>query len=147
MISLQPVTPADAGALLGLARAFHAGDGHALDAFGERGVALAAKGDPLLRAWFILHGAERIGYAVLTLGFSILHGGHDGFIDDLYLMPAARGRGVGQIVMAMLEDEARRLGLQALHLEVETSNSRAEALYASRDYEASPRKLMSKRLT
>jgi len=145
-ISLQPVMPVDAPALLDLARAFHAEDGHALDETGERGVARAAAGDPLLRAWFILEGPERIGYAVLTLGFSILHGGRDGFIDDLYLVAAARGKGIGQTVMAMLEDEARHLGMQALHLEVETANARAEALYVARGYEASPRRLMSKRL-
>lgn len=145
-LSLQAVGPEDAEALLALARAFHAEDGHALDARGERGVAQAAAGDPLARAWFVLNGTERIGYAVLTLGFSILHGGRDGFIDDLYLVPAARGKGIGQAVMAMLEEEARRLGMQALHLEVETANARAEALYAARGYEASPRRLMSKRL-
>lgn len=145
-ISLQPVSPADAQALLDLARDFHAGDGHALDARGERGVRQAAAGDPLARAWFIAEGGRRIGYAVLTLGFSIMHGGRDGFIDDLYLVPEARGRGIGRTVMAMLEEEARRLGLQALHLEVETCNARAAALYATRGFEASRRRLMSKRL-
>lgn len=145
-ISLQPVTAADLPALLGFARDFHAEDGHALDARGEPGVRAAAAGDPLARAWFVCDGGQRIGYAVLTLGFSILHGGRDGFIDDLYLVPAARGRGIGPRVMAMLEDEARRLGLQALHLEVETGNVRAAALYAARGYEESPRRLMSLRL-
>lgn len=145
-LALAPVTPADGAALLDFARAFHEGDGHPLGDTGERGVARAAAGDPLVRAWFVTEHGGRVGYAVLTLGFSILHGGRDGFIDDLYLVPEARGRGIGGAVMAMLEDEARRLGIQALHLEVETSNARAEALYASRGYEASPRRLMSKRL-
>lgn len=144
--ALQPVTPADSAALLGFARAFHAEDGHALDEAGERGVAQAAAGDPLVRAWFIVEDGTRIGYVVLTLGFSILHGGRDGFIDDLYLVPAARGRGIGPRVIAMLEDEARRLSMQVLHLEVETDNARAATLYESRGYEASPRRLMSKRL-
>src|SRR5690606_23912017 len=87
--ALQPVMPADSAALRGFARAFHAEDGHALDEAGERGVAQAAAGDPAVRAWFIVEDGTRIGYAVLTLGFSILHGGRDGFIDDLYLVPAA----------------------------------------------------------
>ncbi len=145
-ISLQPVTAAQSEALLALARAFHAEDGHALDETGERGARAAAAGDPAIRAWFILQDGACIGYAALTLGFSILHGGRDGFIDDLYLVPAARGKGIGGQVMAMLEDAARRLGLQALHLEVETANARAAALYEARGYAASPRRLMSKRL-
>jgi ribosomal protein S18 acetylase RimI-like enzyme len=145
-LSLQPVAAADAPVLLAMARAFHAEDGHALDALGDSGVTAAAAGDPFLRIWFVMRGAERIGYAALTLGFSIQHGGRDAFIDDLYLVPAARGRGIGQVVMAMIEHEARLLGVQVLHLEVEIANSRAAALYAARGFEASPRRLMSKRL-
>lgn len=145
-LSLQPVTAADTDLLLAMARAFHAEDGHPLDDHGEEGVRLAAAGDPLARTWFVMLGGSRIGYAALTLGFTLQFGGRDGFVDDLYLVPEARDRGHGRTVMVMLEEEARRLGIKMLHLEVETANARAAALYESRGYVASPRRLMSKRL-
>lgn len=53
---------------------------------------------------------------------------------------------LGQQAMTLLEDEARRLGLQTLHLEVETDNPKAAGLYEARGYVSSPRRLMSKRL-
>lgn len=145
-LKLQPVTEADASALLAFARAFHAEDGHALDAAGERGVRQAALGDPLVRAWFLVLDGKRVGYAALTLGFSIMHGGRDAFIDDIYVEPTMRGNGIGTRAMALLEAEAQALGVQTLHLEVETENRRATALYEARGYEASPRRLMSKKL-
>ena len=56
----------------------------------------AARGHPLARAWLIREGGRVVGYAVLGLGFGIEYGGADAFVDDLYLVPEARGRGLGQ---------------------------------------------------
>jgi ribosomal protein S18 acetylase RimI-like enzyme len=145
-VSLQPVTPQDEEALLALARAFHSEDGHALDAAGERAVRAVCAGDGMALAWFLCADGVRVGYAVLTFGFSIEHGGRDGFIDDLYVLPAARGRGIGTAAMDMLERTAADHGVRGLHLEVERDNAKAEALYRRRGYRVTDRKLMSKRL-
>jgi hypothetical protein len=83
-----------------MARAFHFEDGHPLTPDGEAAVEQIARGAPLVRAWIILEAAQMIGYVVLTLGYSIEHGGRDGFIDDLYLIPEARGGGRGKKVLA-----------------------------------------------
>ena len=64
----------------------------------ERGAAaigMIARGHPLGRAWLIEEAGQTIGYAVLGLGFGIEYGGADAFVDDLYLVPTARGRGLG----------------------------------------------------
>lgn len=144
-LTLQPVTPDDVEPLLAMARAFHAEDGHALSDAGAQAVHAVCAGDPMAVAWFLCADGARVGYAVLTFGFSIEHGGRDGFIDDLYLLPQARGRGLGTAAMAMLEQVAA--ALQALHLEVARDNPRAEALYRQRGYGITDRKLMSKNLS
>jgi len=144
---LQPVTQDDVEALLAMARAFHAEDGHALSEAGTRAVHAVCAGDPMAAAWFLCADGARVGYAVLTFGFSIEHGGRDGFIDDLYLLPPARGRGLGIAALALLEQIAAEHGVQALHLEVARDNARAEALYRSRGYGVTDRKLMSRRLS
>jgi GNAT superfamily N-acetyltransferase len=95
-LKFDVVTEAHVGPLLAMARAFHFEDGHPLTPDGEAAVEQIARGAPLVRAWIILEAAQMIGYVVLTLGYSIEHGGRDGFIDDLYLIPEARGGGRGK---------------------------------------------------
>jgi GNAT superfamily N-acetyltransferase len=115
------VRPADAGdldTLLALAEAFHAEDGHALDEGGRGALAAIAAGEPLARAWLFELEGRAVGYGVLTLGFSIEYGGRDGFIDDLYLAPEARGRGLGGQALEFLLAQARALAIKALHPEV-----------------------------
>jgi ribosomal protein S18 acetylase RimI-like enzyme len=145
-LTLEPVRPADEAALLAMARDFHAEDGHDLTAAGARAVRALCVGDPMALAWFLCLGGARVGYAVLSFGFSVEHGGRDGFIDDLYLVPSARGRGLGKAAMDAVERVAAACGVQALHLEVARDNRRAEALYRARGYRVTDRQLMSKRL-
>jgi GNAT superfamily N-acetyltransferase len=145
-LEIRLVGPGDLEILTRLAEDFHAEDGHVLDAGGRRALAAIAAGEPLARAWLFELEGRAVGYGVLTVGFSVEYGGRDGFIDDLYLAPEARGRGLGGQAMAFLEAEARALGINALHLEVGAENARALALYGRSGYADNGRRLMSKRL-
>ncbi|HJQ59658.1 MAG TPA: GNAT family N-acetyltransferase [Vineibacter sp.] len=129
-LTLEPVLPADQAALLAMARAFHAEDGHALTPAGERAVTALCAGDPMALAWFLSVGGGRVGYAVLSFGFSIEHG----------------GRELGTAALDALERQAAGHGVQSLHLEVEADNVRAETLYRRHHYRVTGRRLMSKRL-
>lgn len=143
---LEPVGPEEAETLLALARAFHAEDGHPLTARGEAAALMIARGHPLGRAWLIVEAGETVGYAVLCLGFGIEYGGPDAFVDDLYLVPHARGRGLGRAVLERLEGEARALGLHALFLVVDPENRRARRLYEGRGFAGTHWLLMAKPL-
>jgi ribosomal protein S18 acetylase RimI-like enzyme len=142
----EPARAGDAGLLIELAQAFHREDGHPLSAEGEAALRQIAAGEPMAGCWIIRRANEAIGYLVLTLGFSIEHGGRDGFIDDLYLIPAARGGGVGSAVLDFALEQARKLGVRTLHLEVDVANDRATSLYRSRGFAETGRRLMSLRL-
>src|SRR5690242_18954886 len=39
--------------------------------------------------------SELFGYMILTFGYSLEFGGRDALIDELYVIPAARGSGIG----------------------------------------------------
>lgn len=81
---------------------------------------------------------EAIGYTALTFGFSLEFDGRDGIIDDLYIAPDYRDRGVGSQVVDLILDAARKEGLNAVHLEVEKENMRAKKVYfraGFKDYE------------
>jgi GNAT superfamily N-acetyltransferase len=53
-----------------------------------------------------------------------------GYIDELYVDEAMRGRGVGQALIAACEGEARRQGLRQILLGVIDGNTRAREIYA-----------------
>jgi ribosomal protein S18 acetylase RimI-like enzyme len=85
---------------------------------------------------------------VLTLGWSLELGGRDAFIDELYVKPARRGRGLGTLALATAEAAARRRGVRALHLEVDVTNETARRLYQRVGFRLRERyQLMLKRLT
>jgi ribosomal protein S18 acetylase RimI-like enzyme len=145
-VDFDPAGETDANILVRLARAFRAEDGQALDAAGEVAVIQIARGELFARAWIARLDGQAVGYVVVTLGYSIEYGGRDGFIDDLYLVPAARGQGIGRELLRFALARADELGIRTLHLEVETSNESALRLYRSAGFEETGRRLMRRRL-
>jgi GNAT superfamily N-acetyltransferase len=87
-----------------------------------------------------------VGYTVLTLGYSLEHGGRDAFIDELYLREAQRGKGIGTAALAHAAELCRQLGVNALHLEVDHVNPRARALYERNGFAAHERALMTRKI-
>lgn len=99
------------------------------------------------RLWLISNGHEIIGYIALTFGFSFEYAGRDAFIDELFIKEGFRGMGFGAKTMEQLEIEARRLGVNAIHLEVERHNARGNRLYENQGYVGNDRKLLTKRIS
>ena len=127
----------DVPQLLEFAQAYYAFDG--LD-YVEETAAKALRQlicfEQLGRIWLILLNGAAVGYTALTFGFSLEVGGRDAFVDELFLIEAARGKGIGKRVMDFLKAEAYGLGIQALHLEVGRNNERAQRLYKAAGFQA-----------
>ncbi|MBV8614769.1 MAG: GNAT family N-acetyltransferase [Acetobacteraceae bacterium] len=145
-VRFDPICAADGTVLLEMARAFHAEDGHPLEASSEAAVLQVAAGETLTRAWIVRRATEAVGYLILTLGYSVEYGGRDGFIDDLYLKPELRGHGIGKRLLDFALEQAAVLGINTLHLEVESGNARAERLYREAGFEETGRRLMRRRI-
>lgn len=143
-ITLQTCAEADREVLLSFMRAFCIEDGHphgpaneaALDAL----IANPANG----RAVLILLDGDPVGYAALCFGFSLEFGGRDAFLDEFYVAPEARGRGVASRALDLLVETCRGDGVRALHLEVMDGNERAAGLYGRRAWVARPSRLMTR---
>jgi len=88
---------------------------------------------------------DDVGYFVLAFGFSIEFGGRDAFLDELYVAPHARNRGLGTAAIDEAERVCREHDIRALHLEVEFVNESAKRLYSRRGFDAHTRQLMTKR--
>jgi ribosomal protein S18 acetylase RimI-like enzyme len=96
------------------------------------------------RVWLLSEVDLPVGYMVLTVGFSFEFRGHDAFIDELYIDSNFRRRGYGQQAVAFLEERARELGVNAVHLEVDQGNDPAFELYRQSGYRDHDRFLMTK---
>ena len=96
------------------------------------------------RVWLLCHGNLAVGYIVLTIGFSFEFHGHDAFIDELYIGTAFRRRGFGRQAVIFLEQQAREMGVNAIHLEVDQGNNPAFELYRRAGFQDHDRFLMTK---
>jgi GNAT superfamily N-acetyltransferase len=146
-VSLHPAELEDAPTLLPLMKEFYAHEGlH----FVERAACKTLEAlldDPALgSAWFIRVEDILAGYAVLTLQYSLEFHGRAACLDEIYLRPEFRGRGVGTIALGHLEAICRALGVRSLHLVVERANSQAARFYQKAGFEMPPRDLMWKPL-
>ena len=120
----------DAELLLDFMQAYYAFDGHGYDREKARAALIALlQNSDFGCAWFILDGDSPVGYAVLCFGYSLEWLGRDAFVDEFYLREDYRGRGWGRAAMAFIENEARRVGIRVLHLEVVQQNAKALELY------------------
>ena len=120
----------DADLLLDFMREYYAFDGHGYDREKARAALVPLLQNPSFgRAWLILDDPAAVGYAVLCFGYSLEWLGRDAFVDEFFLREDYRGRGWGTKTMAFVEEQARILGIRALHLEVMEGNVKAFELY------------------
>jgi GNAT superfamily N-acetyltransferase len=98
------------------------------------------------RAWLVRHQETTVGYVILTLSFSFEFRGVDAFIDELYIESQWRRMGFGRQAVQHVESQARALGVNAPHLEVDRRNDAAIELYRRAGYADHGRHLMTKSL-
>src|SRR5262249_17869700 len=126
---------ADLETLLSFARAFYSHERLAFEEAKARAAFRLLLQDPHLgRVWLILADSAPVGYSVLTFGFSIEYGGRDAILDEIYIHESHRHRRLGGQALCLAEDACRELGIRALHLEVERSNTAAQEFYRAHDF-------------
>lgn len=130
MTALHLATAADIERLLPLVRAFHQEAAITVDE-DTRFEALRPllDGSPHGAIWLVGPARAPIGYVVICFGWSIEFGGMDGFVDELYIRPSVRGRGIGTEVLMALPKTLSASGLKALHMEVSRVAVRIQESY------------------
>jgi len=96
------------------------------------------------RVWLICKGEAAVGYIVVTFGYSLEYRGRDAFIDEFYIRASDRRQGIGKRTIQFLERICPELGINALHLEVERKNTRAQNFYRQVGFVDQNRYLMTK---
>jgi GNAT superfamily N-acetyltransferase len=144
-LDIRPAGPGDCEGILALMRRYYAEDGYPFVPAEARAAVASLLADPSLgRMWVVVDGAEVVGYAALTLGYSLEYRGRDAFVDEIYLRADRRGGGVGPRLLALMEDACRGLGVRALHLEAERRKARLRDFYGRAGFASHDRHLMTK---
>ncbi|MFM8526651.1 MAG: N-acetyltransferase family protein [bacterium] len=79
---------------------------------------------------FIARDSDRaIGFAALAWKWSSLRGSLVGYLDDLYVHPDARGKGVADALISVCAERASEHGATALVWLTADDNHRAQAVY------------------
>jgi ribosomal protein S18 acetylase RimI-like enzyme len=135
---------ADLPVLLTLMNEFYAEAGYPLNLDRARAAFLPLLGPGHLGQVLLIEvGGEAAGHLVLTFGYSMEYGGRNAFVDDLFIRPAFRGRGLGAHIVAQARTICEELGVRAMHLEVARDNAAAQAVYRGAGFRETERQLLT----
>ena len=134
MTTVRLATSADLDRVVALLAAFRdfLGTDHPDDATLRSGVT-AAMADGA--ADYLIADDPDLGAGIGVVQFrsmwSVWHNAPMGWVEDVFVTEACRGHGIGKALMTAAIGHARRLGCARLHLDANSTNSPALALYRS----------------
>jgi ribosomal protein S18 acetylase RimI-like enzyme len=147
-LTFHPATLADEEVLAELMREFYAHEGLDYARSRARDAFRTLVADPALgRVWLFRAGGGMVGYAAVTVCYSLEFAGRYALVDELYVREGWRGRGIGARALELAVEACRELGVAAVRLEVDTWNTRAMALYRRLGFELQERYTMSRWIT
>ncbi len=123
---------------------FYSIDNYPFDSkIGEENLIKFINTKELGKIWLIYLDERMVGYVVLTFGFSFEYKGQDAFIDELFVKTEYLNQGIGNITMEYLKEQAKEIGINTIHLEVEKHNKKGSKLYINNGFRTSDRILMT----
>lgn len=141
--TFKPFTAADAPAVINMMQEFYAIDNYPIDEGVSKGLFFEfTENSSLGSGWVILLNGVPAGYIILTFVFSFEYQGRIAFLDELFVLPSARGMGLGKLALDFVAGEAKALSVKIIYLEIEPHNKAAKKLYLSKNYTLHKRNLM-----
>ena len=143
-VAMRQANADDLADLLELMQEFYAEAGYALNPDRARAafLPLLAPGQ-LGQVWLGELDGQVAGHLVLTFCYSMEYGGRSAFVDDLFVRPALRNRGVGRALVEQARAICEELGVRAMHLEVARANGPAQAVYRAVGFDSTDRELLT----
>ena len=89
-------------------------------------------GSPLGAVWLIGPKSSPLGYVMVTFGWSMPHGGMVGWLEDCYIRPSVRGRGIGTEVLHAVAVNLGRAGMRAMHAILPQADPDAAARFCAK---------------
>jgi diamine N-acetyltransferase len=98
------------------------------------------------QAHIVRHNNQDVGYAIVLYGYSLEYGGRVLELDEVYLIPEARGLGLGSQILQFVEQQAKAIDAVAVSLETEADNHAARRFYLKHGYRVLERQIVRKML-
>ena len=94
-----------------------------------------ALADPaLMSGWIARVKGEAVGYLLAVYVFSLEHLGLTAEIDEFFVLPGARGRGLGNRLLQLAEAEFRARGCTNVFLQIGRGNDGARVFYRANGF-------------
>jgi GNAT superfamily N-acetyltransferase len=138
LVNARPAAPADIPQLLTLIQRYWDFEGIAgFDAQRIEPLLRRLLGTPALgAAWVAEARGQLLGYLIVVQVLSVEHQGLMGEIDEFFVVPEARARGVGTALLAALETALAGSGCVRVQLQLGVANFKARAFYQRYGYAA-----------
>lgn len=148
MITIRQMEQKDTEAVFQMMRIFY--DSPAVlhqssDAVLRQDIAACVGSSPFVEGFVFEDGSVIAGYSMAAKGYSTEYGGVCIWVEDIYVIPEYRGRGIGTQLFQFLEGRYRDKAVR-IRLEVEKNNQRAVECYKKIGFEEVPYTEMSKEL-
>ena len=142
-VTFKPFEAIDADVVVPLMQDFYAIDNYPIDAAVSKNLfSEFILNEQLGRGWVLLLDGQVAGYFILTFVFSFEYKGRIAFLDELYIVPEARGKGLAKRAIDFIHEQAKVLNIKIIYLEVEGHNAAARSLYLSKNFTLHNRGLM-----
>ena len=133
---VRRITPADRTEYFKMTREFYQSDAVLApvpDLNIERTFEELMTSDTYAEGYILEYEGEAAGFAILSKTFTLEAGGMVLWIEDFYVRPAYRNRGLGKEFFAYLDENIPE-DIRRVRLEVEADNERAMSLYRKMDF-------------
>jgi ribosomal protein S18 acetylase RimI-like enzyme len=121
--------PREAGRLVAAVRRFHGESGHEVGPAQAAAIFDLCSDASLGRAWLLSDGRQDVGYALAYWRHSLDHGGRIAVLDDLWIEPGLRGRGLGARLLRTAMAGMTAVGARAILLEADPADAPTMAFY------------------
>lgn len=122
--------PADDDRLLSLIGQYHEEIGLTYDDAHRAAVtAPLLEGSPLGAVWLIGPARAPLGYVMVSFGWSVSLGGMIGWIEEVFIRPSVRSRGIGTEVLHTITVSLGQAGVRAWQVRVD-DNTRLAGFFA-----------------
>ena len=127
---MRRASPDDVPLLVDLMAEFYAEAGYELDREHASGAFATMLANEQLGYVWVIQGENRdVGHVVLTLKFGMEYGGLIGCVDDLYVQPGSRNKGLSTAALLEVRSFCETAGIRAITVEVGHDNGPAQKVY------------------
>lgn len=95
-------------------------------------------GGPEGAVWLVGPPRAPLGYVIVTFGWNIALGGREAWVDDLYVRPSVRRRGIGRDVIHAVGMSLRQADVRALQVRLAQDTQTANAFCQAAGFAPQP---------